>query len=192
MKHIAINSLSDFKEKLSAQPDLFLLIYKRGSEQSNCVLSNLEATNPPNSPVVFSANAAEVRDVHPEYDITSAPTLIEFRKGLPLRYLKGCHQHGVLEAFFNPTEASTNAGDHQKQKQVIVYTTPTCSWCKTLKDYLKSNQIRFKEIDVTKDNKAAEDMVRRSGQQGVPQSLINGQMVVGFDRNKINSLLGIN
>ncbi|PWD99276.1 glutaredoxin family protein [Marinilabilia rubra] len=73
----------------------------------------------------------------------------------------------------------------------MVYTTPTCSWCRTLKDYLTNNRIKFREIDVSKDEKAAADMVKRSGQQGVPQSLINGQAVVGFDRNKINSLLEI-
>jgi glutaredoxin len=47
-------------------------------------------------------------------------------------------------------------------------------------------------VDVSKDQKAAEEMVRRSGQQGVPQTDINGEMIVGFDRNRINTLLGIN
>jgi glutaredoxin-like YruB-family protein len=96
-----------------------------------------------------------------------------------------------LESFFKPSSVTTGTEDGKKQKQVIIYTTPTCSWCRTLKDYLKNNRINFREIDVTKDEKAATEMVKRSGQQGVPQSLIDGQVVVGFDRNRINTLLGI-
>ncbi|RCW36578.1 glutaredoxin domain-containing protein [Marinilabilia salmonicolor] len=192
MNHISVTSLQDFKEQLKSNPDLFLLIYKKGSEQSDCALTNLDAMKPENASPVFSVNVAEVRDVHPEYNITSAPTLIEFKRGVPARYLKGCHQEGALEAFFNPLSITGNAEGEKKQKQVIVYSTPTCSWCRTLKDYLKNNQIQFRDIDVSKDEKAATEMVKRSGQQGVPQSLIDGQVVVGFDRNRINSLLGIN
>jgi glutaredoxin-like YruB-family protein len=74
---------------------------------------------------------------------------------------------------------------------VTVYSTPSCSWCTTLKSYFKQNNIRFKDIDVSKDTRAAEEMVRKSGQQGVPQTDINGTMIVGFDKNRINQLLDI-
>ncbi len=57
---------------------------------------------------------------------------------------------------------------------------------------MDQNAIKYKEIDVSKDQKAAEAMVRKSGQQGVPQTDIGGQMIVGFDKVKINTLLGIN
>ena len=191
MKHQVITSLQDFRDRLQQNPDLYLLIYKKGSEQSDCALSNLEALEIDTDKPLFSVNVAEVGDVHPEYQITTAPVVIEFQSGKPGRQLKGCHQPGSLESFFKPATASAGSGNGKKQKQVIVYTTPTCSWCRTLKEYLKSHQIGFKEIDVTKDARAAEEMVRRSGQQGVPQSLIDGQVVVGFDRNRINALLGI-
>lgn len=141
MKHTSITSLQDFKERLKSHPNLFLLVYKKGSEQSNCALSNLDAMKSDNATPVFSVNVAEVKDVHPEYNINSAPTLIEFKKETPARYLKGCHREGALEAFFNPHAIISNAKDNQRQKQVIVYSTPTCSWCRTLKDYLKT--IRF-------------------------------------------------
>ncbi|MBU2554283.1 MAG: NrdH-redoxin, partial [Bacteroidetes bacterium] len=71
------------------------------------------------------------------------------------------------------------------------YSTPSCSWCNTLKTHLKKNGIRFTDIDVSRDQKAAEAMVHRSGQQGVPQTDINGEMIVGFDKARINTLLGI-
>ena len=191
MKHQSVTSLNDFQNQLERQPDLFLLIYKQGSEQSDCAVSNLEnLKNEPTQPVL-SVNVAEVRDVHPAYHITTAPVIIEFKNQKPVRQLKGCHKAEALESFFAPSAAQTDE-DGKKSKQVIVYTTPTCSWCRTLKDYLRNNQVPSREIDVTKDEKAATEMVRRSGQQGVPQSLIDGQIIVGFDRNKINTLLGIN
>ncbi|MCF7807961.1 MAG: glutathione S-transferase N-terminal domain-containing protein [Candidatus Marinimicrobia bacterium] len=78
-----------------------------------------------------------------------------------------------------------------QQKKVIMFTTPTCSHCTTAKRYLREKGINFKEIDVSRNQKAAQDMVRKTGQQGVPQLWINNRPVVGFDRNKINRLLGI-
>jgi glutaredoxin-like YruB-family protein len=76
-------------------------------------------------------------------------------------------------------------------KKVIVFSTPTCSWCRRLKSYLKEKDIRFTDVDVSRDPRAARDMVRKTGQQGVPQTWINNVPVVGFDQNKINKLLGI-
>lgn len=76
-------------------------------------------------------------------------------------------------------------------KKVIMFTTPTCSHCNSAKRYLREKNIKFKEIDVSRNQKAAQDMMRKTGQQGVPQLWIDNRPVVGFDRNKINRLLGI-
>ena len=77
------------------------------------------------------------------------------------------------------------------QPTVVVFTTPTCSWCRVVKQHLKKHNIKFKEIDVSKDERAARDMVRRTGQQGVPVTLIQNRPIVGFNKQQINSLLGI-
>jgi glutaredoxin 3 len=74
---------------------------------------------------------------------------------------------------------------------IILFSTPTCSWCKKIKEYLKSNGFAFKEIDVSKDSAALADMIRKTGQQGVPQTWINNNPVVGFDKNKLDRLLGL-
>ena len=76
-------------------------------------------------------------------------------------------------------------------KRVIVFSTPTCSWCKKVKAYLREKKIRFKDIDVSRDAKAAQDMIRKSGQQGVPQIWVNNRPIVGFDKVKLNKLLEI-
>ncbi|HIE15791.1 MAG TPA: NrdH-redoxin, partial [Bacteroidales bacterium] len=83
------------------------------------------------------------------------------------------------------------AKDDKPQKRVTVYSTPSCSWCNTLKTHLRKHRIRFTDIDVSQDQAAAEAMVRRSGQQGVPQTDIEGEIIIGFDKNRINTLLGI-
>lgn len=78
------------------------------------------------------------------------------------------------------------------QPKVIVFSTPACSFCTAAKHYFRQQGIKFRDVDVSRDAAAARDMVRRSGQQGVPVIDIGGKIVVGFDRNKINHLLGIN
>lgn len=80
----------------------------------------------------------------------------------------------------------------RKQPRVIIFTTPTCGYCNAAKQYFRHSRIRFREVDVSKDQAAARDMQRRSGQMGVPVIDIGGRIVVGFDRAKINSLLGLN
>ena len=75
--------------------------------------------------------------------------------------------------------------------RIVLFTTPTCSYCRAAKRYFIEKKIRFKEVDVSKDQRAAKDMVRRTGQMGVPVILINNRPIVGFDKPKINRMLGI-
>jgi len=76
-------------------------------------------------------------------------------------------------------------------KKVIIFTTSTCSWCRKVKNYLKEKKVKFREVDVARDEKAARDMVKKSGQQGVPQIWINNYPIVGFDKSKIDRMLTI-
>ncbi|NDJ77572.1 MAG: NrdH-redoxin [Chloroflexi bacterium] len=78
-----------------------------------------------------------------------------------------------------------------KQKRVIVFSTPTCSHCNNAKRYFRERGVRFRDVDVSKDPVAAKDMVRRSGQQGVPVIDIGGKIIVGFDRPKVDRLLDL-
>ncbi len=79
----------------------------------------------------------------------------------------------------------------QTQPRVIVFSTPTCTYCNAAKRYFREKGIRFNDVDVTRDPAAARDMVRRSGQQGVPVIDIGGRIVVGFNRPVIDQLLGL-
>ncbi|MDX9953729.1 MAG: glutaredoxin domain-containing protein [Anaerolineae bacterium] len=78
-----------------------------------------------------------------------------------------------------------------KRHRVIVFSTPTCPHCRSAKRYLEQHGISYVDVDVSRDVSAARDMVRRTGEQGVPQLEIDGRMVVGFNRVKIDRLLGL-
>lgn len=80
----------------------------------------------------------------------------------------------------------------KKYPRVIMFSTPTCTHCRKAKQYFRQKQVPFREVDVSKDQTAARDMFRRSGQQGVPQIQIgSSKIIVGFDRPKIDRLLGL-
>ena len=82
--------------------------------------------------------------------------------------------------------------EKKRQPRVIVFSTPTCPHCRHAKQYLKTKGIRFTDVDVSRDEHAARDMARISGQQGVPVIKIGGSVIVGFDRPKIDRLLDVN
>jgi glutaredoxin-like YruB-family protein len=83
------------------------------------------------------------------------------------------------------------ANQAKPQPTVIIFTTPTCSFCNAAKRYFRERGIKFRDVDVSRDPAAARDMVRRSGQSGVPVIDIGGKIVVGFDRAKIDQYLGL-
>ncbi|MGO8684890.1 MAG: glutaredoxin family protein [Thermoleophilia bacterium] len=74
---------------------------------------------------------------------------------------------------------------------VTVYSTPTCSFCTAAKRYLKERKIPFRDIDVSRDARSAAEMARKTGQQGVPVIDVNGRIIVGFDKQRLNAALGI-
>lgn len=75
--------------------------------------------------------------------------------------------------------------------KVIVYTTPTCVYCKMTKAFLKEHNVAYEEKDVAGDHAVAEEMVKKSGQMGVPVTDIDGQITVGFDKDRLSKLLNI-
>jgi len=76
-----------------------------------------------------------------------------------------------------------------KMEKVIVYSTQTCPYCDMVKNFLKEKEVEFEEIDVGSDKEKAQEMVEKSGQMGVPVVEIGGEMVVGFNKERIDELL---
>lgn len=73
---------------------------------------------------------------------------------------------------------------------VKIYTTLTCPWCVKTKEFLKQNKIKFTAVDVSSNQKAAQEMMKKSGQMGVPVLDINGKIIVGFDPEEIKKAVG--
>jgi glutaredoxin 3 len=76
-------------------------------------------------------------------------------------------------------------------KNVTIYSTPTCPWCIRTKQFLKDSNIVFQDIDISSNHAAAEEMIQKSGQMGVPVLDIEGEIIVGLDKEKIKKALGI-
>lgn len=72
---------------------------------------------------------------------------------------------------------------------VTVYSTQSCPWCARAKEFLKEHKVSFKNVDVGASQKAAEEMVKKSGQRGVPVIDVNGTIIVGFDEDGLKKAL---
>ena len=132
-----------------------------------------------------------VRDIHERYNIRSVTTLLEFENGTLKNVVKGCQGKAFYSTIFK-SATSTNGGSHSKSsKQVLVYTTPTCTYCNAIKSYLSGQRIAYREVDISRDEGAAREMVRRSGQQGVPQTVIDDNLIIGYDKKKLDKYLEI-
>lgn len=73
--------------------------------------------------------------------------------------------------------------------KVKVYSTPTCPYCTIAKKYMDDNKIEYEEFDVSADEKKAEEMQKKSGQMGVPVIIIDEEVIIGFDKDKIDKAL---
>lgn len=148
---------------------------------------------------VGKLNVDESMGIANRYRISGIPTVAIFRDGKLINQMVGVRTEQTyrkaLETALAPavtTAAGTrNAQTGPTKHSVTVFSTPTCSWCARLKTYLREQHVPFKDVDVSRDATAAQEMVRRSGQMGVPQAWIDGKVVVGFDRKRVDTLLGL-
>ena len=188
-----IDSYKSLIENISKTEKSFLLLYKSGSEISECAYKNIkQLANDNKNANILIADVNSVRDIHKNYNITSVPTLVSFENNKLINVTKGCNDYKIYKSLINNNLYSVSTDNNEKpKKRVTVYSTPTCTYCNQIKRYFDEKGIKYRDIDVSRDQKAAKQMVKRSGQQGVPQTDINGQIVIGFDRMKINKLLGI-
>lgn len=191
MKTRELGSYAELEQALKEKEKSFLLLYKGDAEQSNCALSRLESLQ--FDVDLLTVDVSQVADVHTPLGVESAPSLVIFVKGMVHNILKGCQSASTYASLLEGRRIGTGQNSEGRQsRKAILYTSPGCSWCTTLKTYLDQNRVHYREIDVSRDQTAAKAMVRKSGQQGVPQTEINGQMIVGFDKARLARLLELN
>lgn len=119
-------------------------------------------------------------------------------------------EQGVVHISENPPEGKVNvaqavvgedpgegtkAGPSEEKKEfrvrpaaVTIYTTPTCPWCHKAKAWFRDKKIRYKEIDVTSDRSGLDEMVKISGQTGVPVIVVGGEVIVGFNQKRLDEI----
>lgn len=76
-------------------------------------------------------------------------------------------------------------------KQVSIYTTPSCAYCKMTKEFFRANNVEYREFDVASDLEKRKEMIDKSEQMGVPVIFVDNEMTIGFDRGRLSELLGI-
>lgn len=77
----------------------------------------------------------------------------------------------------------------QNSPKIVVFSTPSCSWCKKAKTYLRDKGYRFRDVDISRDQKAAQDLQRRTGAMSVPVILVNNRPIIGFNQKELDRLL---
>lgn len=82
-----------------------------------------------------------------------------------------------------------NNNERSIHMTVKIYSTPSCPYCTMAKKYLDSKNVKYEDVDVSTDRAAAAEMVSKSGQRGVPVLDIDGSIIVGFDKDRIDSLI---
>lgn len=81
---------------------------------------------------------------------------------------------------------------YKQMPKIKLYSTPVCIWCAKTREFFRKHKIKYMDIDVSRDRKAATEMIHKSGQMGVPVIDIDGKIVVGYNEEKLKSLLKIN
>ncbi len=193
-KYIEIKSEKDFEEFQKKHPS-FALIYFYSTKSPKSVSAGeilKDVIESEENFALAAINAAELRSIHPKYNVTTVPTVLAIKKGKVIKRLEGLQTKGLYEAILRDAPVKRADGTEAPPLRVTVYSTTTCPHCTTVKNHLRKHKIRFSDVDVSKDMRAGEELMRRSGSAGVPQTDINGTLVVGADLQKINKLLGIN
>ncbi len=189
MQWTKVSSFSQLQSLVSEKDRYFLFFHKPGSSASDCAAENLKALT--GDYPVFEVDVTRVRDVHPHFGISTVPVLAEIRNGRLQNLVKGCQSTGFYDKIIKGEGSTVATTGEKNQKRVTVYSTPSCPYCNKLKQYLNKHGIRYTDINVAANPRAAEEMVRKSGQRGVPQTDINGRIIIGFDVPKISRMLGI-
>jgi len=189
-----VESRDDLLELARKHKDFFVLVFWGSfSGAAERVLRELkEFADEYRDVPLYILDVQKVKGVHKEYGVDSVPTVLALKDGVEIERLQG-----VESAAFYAAKLCGMAPRHlqgtakKKALRVTVYTSPGCAPCGLVKSYLRDNGIPFTAIDISRDEHAAREITRRSGQQAVPQIDVNGRIVVGFDRARLASLLGI-
>ncbi len=187
----AIENVEQYQQVADKENFYILAFYSDASEKSKQAINVLDDLKNDNSDTPFySVNASTVKDIHPRLGVNSVPTVLAVKDGKIVKNIQGLQNRNHYEMLLYDAPVKKD-GTAKPRHSVTVYSTPTCSWCNRLKQHLRQHRVMFRDVDVSRDQHAAQELMRRTGQTGVPQTDIDGQIIVGFDQTRIDSLLGL-
>ena len=170
---------------------LILMFYADFSSNARRALAEMENFSKENRETpVYVIDVGKVKGVHKQFEVDSIPTVLSFREGKISRRIEGVESARFYSRVFSGAGSLPHkSGGKTPSRRVVVYSGPGCPACGTAKAYLRRRGINFRTVDIARDQRAAERLVRRSGRMAVPQIDIDGHLVVGFDQAKIDRLL---
>ncbi len=189
----SVSSYSDVQTKVKDIGKALLLIYKSEHIESECAYRNLESALKGKEAIpALTVDVNTVMDIHPNFGVTKVPSIVLFNDGKFEKVVEGCRNDDRYKALMTRIFGKISGeAKEKKSREVVVYSTPTCGWCNSLKRWLQDNNVLYKEIDVSANQEAARTLIQRSGHLGVPQTDINGQMVIGFNLPLLKDYLEI-
>ena len=189
-----IKDNAELAHLLAAHPSFLAVAFvKDASKRSTDALHLLKKIHSGNdSRALAMVDVSQHREIHPQFGVTKVPTVITLREGKVQKKLEGLQSEETYRILLSGAPRKLADGTEAPPLRVVVYTTKTCPHCTTVKNHLRLKGIPYREVDVSRDQEAATALTRRTGQTGVPQTDINGTIVLGADLPKINRLTGIN
>jgi len=167
-----------------------LLFYGNFSPAAKRALNELEQFSRENSEIpVYIVDVEKVKGVHKKLGVKHVPTVVALQQSNVTQKIEGVQSAQFYARVFAGVQAPHHKPGEAPIHKVTVYSTPTCPACSRAKSYLRRRGIRFRDIDVSRDQRAAEALAKRSGQMAVPQIDIDGHLIVGFDQVNIEQLL---
>ncbi len=141
-------------------------------------------------------DVGRVRGVHRKFGVTTVPTVVLAKGNQVLRKVVGYqtpdyYHRSLLAPSTGAMRARSSDKDNRPAHHVVLYVGDGCPWCTKARNYLRKQGVPFREINVSRDESEMTRLVSQSGQRGVPQLNIDGHWIIGFDKPRINQLLGL-
>lgn len=170
---------------------LILVFYANFSSSSKRALAEIEKFSKENKEMpVYIIDVEKVKGVHKQFAVENVPTVLALEKEKVVRRIEGAESAQFYARILSGAAPSRlKKGKKTISHRVIVYSGAGCPACGAAKGYLRRRGIGFRDIDISRDQHAAESLVQRTGRMAVPQIFIDGHLVVGFDQAKIDKLL---
>ena len=183
------NHLGQVREK--HKDFLILAFFANFSSIAKRALAELENFSRENKEVpVYVIDVEKVKGVHKEFKVENIPTVLALQGGKVSQRIEGVESARFFARVFCGADSSPYKSDKRGvSHRVVVYSGPGCPACGAAKAYLRRRGVNFRTVDIARDQRAAEKLVRRSGRMAVPQIDIDGHLVVGFDQAKIDRFL---